>query len=401
MPPRKTPAGPAKRPKPEGEDATPAPDIDRIKVMISSRSLSRVFDGPLLEDVRKRLKTLLRSLRWSAGPNGPVAGRDQELFEVWIHEDDPAETADSTTFEISLREIGDADIIVVLYTGEAGSAAHDRDIGICHAELQEALQRRPEIVSLIRLEPLSTSSLDRDVRFRAFVDERFAFAKSASSEGALRQIVVELLQQRVALLIQRGARGVKARHDRGQALTWNELDLTKRQEVMREALAAALGGKTVAGAPANDLLVRMPLLSEQEILARVDAIPAQLSVAAARERVGQPFLRDHLLAPILEQERLAGPLHVVACHGGASLAQASRIVGTPDSILVQGEFGVYAADHLQKIQLVLLAHCTDAASIAVAVRHFREWLRTSGEEERAIRRAQARQRILKAVAAEV
>src|SRR6185295_4288759 len=101
-----------------------------------------------------RLKTLLRSLRWSAGPNGPVAGRDQELFEVWIHEDDPAETADSTTFEISLREIGDADIIVVLYTGEAGSAAHERDIGICHAELQEALQRRPEIVSLIRLEPL-------------------------------------------------------------------------------------------------------------------------------------------------------------------------------------------------------------------------------------------------------
>ena len=42
-----------------------------------------------------------------------------------------------------------------------------------------------------------------------------------------------------------------------------------------------------------------------------DCIPAALSTAAARELVGQPFLRDHIIANDLPK-RVGGPVHVIA-----------------------------------------------------------------------------------------
>ena len=35
------------------------------------------------------------------------------------------------------------------------------------------------------------------------------------------------------------------------------------------------------------------------------------------------------------------------------------MLGTPDAMSVASDFGVYAADHVQKIQVVFLAQCSD------------------------------------------
>ena len=141
-------------------------DIRKIRIMISSRSLTTVFGESPLRVVRERLRTFLHSIRWQGIQTLPgtsqiegKVGRDQALFDVWIHEDDVGRAADSSTLEMSLKEINRADIILVLYTGEAGSAEGDSEIGICHAELKEAIYRRSELVVRFDLLPLSTSLL--------------------------------------------------------------------------------------------------------------------------------------------------------------------------------------------------------------------------------------------------
>lgn len=370
--------------------------IPALRVMISSRSLSRVFDSDIqLAELRARLKEKLRSIRWFAGDPASLAGRDQELFDVWIHEDTPAEDGGESTFEISIQRIKWADIVIVLYTGEAGSSASDDELGICHAELFEALSRRPDIVAVVDMTPLSDSKLARDRTFREYVDRLQLFRRTAGDEATLQQVVLELLQDRVAVLARRGGRGAGRRRDKGRALDWNRLDLDKRRSAMRTALVQEL---SPASASKRGTLLKAGLYAGREAMVRPDAIPASLSVAPAREKVGQPFLRDHELSARLEEENLPGVIHIIACHRGVTETQALSILGTPDAIAVSGEFGVYVADHVQKIQLIFLSECSDDTAVALAVRQLRGWLSESGEGPRVLDRAVARRKILTTIA---
>lgn len=383
-------------------------DIRKIRIMISSRSEVAVFGGTPLCEVRKRLRTFLHTIRWQGVQILPDAnqiegkvGRDQSLFDVWIHEDDIGRTADTSTLEMSLKEINRADVIVVLYTGEAGSANGNSEIGICHAELKEALDRRSELVVVFALAPLSTSATPRDETFRKYVKEQAVPQVEVESEANLQGKVAEALQERIAQLVRRGGSVGSRKRDRGAALDWNRLDMTARSEAMRRALIESLAAEELPKAKGqNDSLHRVTLLGEKSVAVRIDAIPAALSVASARERVGQPFMLDHRHAQTLVDSKLSGVVHVIACHRGVTESQATKMLGTPDAMSVPSDFGVYAADHVQKIQIVFLSQCSDETAVALAVRRFREWLVQSKEEKRIVERAQSRGRILRAVAGE-
>jgi hypothetical protein len=110
-------------------------DIDQVRVMISSRSEVPVFKDPQrLSSVRKELQAFLQAIRWSQGER--LVGVDGPLFRVRIHENWAGAAAEKSTLQLSIDEIERADIVIVLYTGEAGSAEKGSPIGICHAELQ-------------------------------------------------------------------------------------------------------------------------------------------------------------------------------------------------------------------------------------------------------------------------
>jgi hypothetical protein len=382
-------------------------DIRKIKVMISSRSLTRVFDACPLKEVRLRLQAFLQGIRWTGhapgtGPSSAssLVGRDQALFDVWIHENDAGRAADKSTLAVSLEEIDKADIIVVLYTGEAGSVEADAPIGICHAELREALARRPEIVSIIGLEPLQPIKSERDRAFRRYIESQSLYRRRVDDEATLYDAVAELLQQRVSVLVRRGAMVGVRKRDRGPALDWNRLDLAARRDAMRIALARQLQAEEFGLIKGREQLHLVRLPDGQSVAARLDAIAAALTVAVARESVGQPFLRDHIQASTLKENDIPGVVHLIACHRGISESQAVRILGTPDAISVSSDFGVYIADHVQKIQLVFLAQCSDETSTALAVRLFREWLIQSGEGLRIVERSRSRRRIILAIANE-
>lgn len=371
-------------------------EIEKIRVMVSSRSLVNVFESQeSLSAVRTRLQAFLHSIRWSTERD--VVGRQESMFNVWIHEDETGLNTRRSTFQISLDEINRADVVLVLYTGEAGSVSPGSTLGICHAELQAAISRRPEIVFMLRLLPLSPAPGESGGAFRAYVESQSLFQKDVSSELELHTAVAAMMQNVVARLVARGARAGSRKLDRGEALEWNRMNLADRREVMRKSLARQLCATPLAAGPHP--LFSMPLAGEK-VLVRVDAIPAAASEPAARELVGQPFLRDHLHAGLLATEQLLGPIHVIACHRGITESQAMRMLGTPDSMVVASDFGIFAADHVQKIQVALLARCSDENATAVAVRRFTEWLQQSGEGQGVVERARSRRRILDAVAAE-
>ena len=129
---------------------------------------------------------------------------------------------------------------------------------------------------------------------------------------------------------------------------------------------------------------------------RVGAVPGAMSVAAARELVGQPFLRDHELVTALE--RRSGPVHLVVVQGGATETQAAKQLGSPDATIVPTEFGVYVADEIQKVQMVFLSQCIDPSSIYGRVQTMLNWLDATQEGDRLVRRAENRSRIVSLLA---
>lgn len=373
-------------------------EIEKIRVMVSSRSLVTVFGSQEpLSAVRTRLQAFLHSIRWFGSDR--AVGRQEPMFNVWIHEDETGLNTRRSTFQISLDEVDRADVVLVLYTGDAGSVSAGSPLGICHAELQAAISRRPEIVFMVRLLPLSSAPGSVGDAFRAYVDSLSLFQKDVFSESELHAVVAAMMQNVVARLVARGARAGSRKLDRGEALEWSRLNLANRREVMRDALSRQLGATPLAVDTGGHPLFEMSLAGEA-VLVRIDAIPAAASEPAARELVGQPFLRDHLHAAALAAGQLLGPIHVIACHRGITESQATRMLGTPDSMVVASDFGIFAADHVQKIQVALLARCSDDNATAVAVRRFTEWLLQSGEGKGVIERARSRRRILDAVAAE-
>ncbi len=126
--------------------------------------------------------------------------------------------------------------------------------------------------------------------------------------------------------------------------------------------------------------------------------PRSLSVSASRELVGQPFLQDHGLIDGLDT-KIIGPIHLIGCPKGVTETQAVTMLGFPDFIVVEGDFGIYAADRVQRIQLCLLANCGDPGSTRNAVDRFFGWLDTSGELPDMIARAKARRKIIQAILA--
>ena len=112
-----------------------------IRVMLSSRCVDAFPAGSKtnLTDLRKELKREIESAE--------VLGR--KLFEVWINEDAPPAEGAQDSWDACLQAVRDCDVLIVLSNGNAGWAAGDQDIGICHAEYMEGLRSAQAKVRLV------------------------------------------------------------------------------------------------------------------------------------------------------------------------------------------------------------------------------------------------------------
>jgi len=368
----------------------------KIRVMISSRCndlfpLAPAKGQQTLSGIRAELKQEIE--------DATVVG--QKLFEVWINEDSAPAPATSDSWETCMEQVRACDVLIVLSNGNAGWAKAGSDVGICHAEYSEGLSVARGKVWLISLGDIPPGTGDqgkRNRRFQEYVATQTAFrGGTVQTVKALKERVKQALADAVLTLTRRGVQDARShRFDMGHALDWSRLGLRERKDAMEAVLIKALverkGTKTATGGVAVKI-------ASSNVLVACHAIPATLSVAAARELVGQPFLRDHEHASSLVSG-VGGPLHVIACHKSATETQAMGMLGFPDATIVNGPFGVYVADPVQKVQFAFLVNCRDETRTRHAAQRFFEWLQQSSEDGPLAKRAAARARIVLAIASE-
>ena len=368
--------------------------VDRIRLMISGRCKDYVTPNNVsfpLAGLRKSLQTEINT----AGLFG------KPLFECWINEVEPSKAATRDVWDECIREIRRAHIVVVLYNGDAGWAREPNDVGICHAELEASLLSGRDRTHLIRL-PGSTASSQRDRRFQSFVERELTFSGPPSqNEEEATDNVKNTLVEAVARLARSGTTLLrKESYALGQALEWSKLDYAARKLAMEaaclDALAERQGQMRDKKLETNAVRVK---IDKSEVLFFAHAIPAAASVAAARELVGKPFLTDHRY--ITDEDRVCGPVHLIACQKSTTEKQATDLLGFPDATVVITTFGVYLVDPIQQIQFILLANCRDETSTRFAVQRLFDWLNRSGEADALVRRARSRKRIVAAIRKEL
>jgi hypothetical protein len=365
----------------------------KIKVMLSSRCNDRfpIDSDHTLSSIREQLKREIEGTK--------LFGR--QVFEVWINEDAPPADAMDDSWDTCLQAVRDCDVMLVLSNGNAGWAKRAGDIGICHAEYMEGLATTRGKVRLIAMPNIPVgegqdAETARNKLFQDFVSLQTPFRGGpVSSVEQLRTRVHEALLDALVVLTQRGVTAAAStRFDMGQALDWTRLDFRQRKRAMESVLLRALTG---TDAPSSETAVVVPIAGAK-VAVLVHAIPAAFTVAAARELVGKPFLRDHLHADALKTA--VGPLHLIACHRGATETQAIALLGFADATVVSGSFGIFVADDVQKVQFAFLANCRDESQTRHALQRFMEWLDQTGEADILARRAASRAKIVRVIAAE-
>jgi hypothetical protein len=366
----------------------------KIKIMISSRCNDRYpasgGDGSrALSEIRAQLKQEIEAEK--------LFGK--EAFEVWINEDEPPEPGEQDSWDLCIQQAREADLLLVIYNGNAGWSVSSGDIGICHAELMTAFSESPgkvSVVSLLDSDKTLRPSGPQNVRFQEYVDRANLFrGASATTPDDAIQEAKKAVREAVLNLVHQGAREVKrSRYNAGPALDWSRMDFSTRQAAMRSVLSDALSSRGKVEGAGVVLSV-----GGKKVLFLSSAIPAAMSVPAAREMVGQPFLKDHLSAPALKGA-VAGPVHVIACHRSVTEGQAMALLGFPDATIVTGAFGVYVADNVQKIQLCLISNCRDESSTRHGLQKLFDWLTQTGEDELLAKRAASRSRVVGAIAKE-
>jgi hypothetical protein len=365
-----------------------------IQVMLSSRCQVDIPSGGgnvTLSNVRVDLKTTIEHMMLVNG---------QRAFDVWINEEGLPGPGDESAWEHCLERARDCDLFVSIFDGQSGWIKRGETEGICEAELEAAMDSDASKVRIIRLDPprprKTSPEAESDARFKRYIERLNRFRSTAKDATTLETQVLTTVQAAVVEMALRG--GPPAKGYLGQALDWNRLNFVERKAQIEHELAKELNQRP-RSRRLNDQTVVTPIGSKH-IAVRCAGLPAPMSVAAARELVGQPFLRDHELVEQMKPTD-AGPVHLIGCHSGVTESQARRQLGFPDAIVVTTPQGVWVADPVQNIQVLYLRNCADVVSTRVRLQDALQWLEQSGEAEQLAERAARRARIARAVAKEV
>jgi Domain of unknown function (DUF4062) len=363
----------------------------KIKIMISSRC-SDPFplvnnDSKPLSEIRIRLKKEIDSVT--------IFG--QAIYEVWINEKEE-EDGGKQAWDHCMDQARDCDVFIALFNGNAGWADTSGTIGICHAEFEAANASAPGKVFLINIYEPGAKNTPVGPTDRAFQDyikrlRRFD-ARGAVGEAQLFEVVRKTIADATVKMVRRGVKDAgRGTSYVGPALDWSRLSYAHRVDEMRSAALEGLKGNADVDTT-GDRTVRQ--IRKKRIIFVANAVPDSMSVAAAREMVGQPHLSDHNLHDALTKVD-GGPIHLVACHKGVTESQARTMLGFPDATVVSPPFGVYVVDPIQGIQLVLLAQCRDVTSTRLAVQRFLEWIDESEQSVALIQNAAKRKRVVRAL----
>jgi hypothetical protein len=146
----------------------------RFKIFISSRNNDNIIingiPGDNLTEIRRRIKKELEDIKFLG----------KEFFDVRINEDFGA-SATTDSYNACLQEVRDSDFTIALYNGASGWAPAGMDLGICHAELDTAMNistRKTAIIDIskyFKIVPVNKDEVHRNDLFRQYLLDQNTF----------------------------------------------------------------------------------------------------------------------------------------------------------------------------------------------------------------------------------
>jgi hypothetical protein len=364
----------------------------KIKVMISSRC-DDTF--PLSSKSGVKLSAIRVMLKQQVEASTVLGERP---YEIWIHEK-ATEDAELDSWDECLRQARECDIFVVLYNGNAGWAGTGPSgtVGICQAEFNAAYSQAPGKVFIVNIfEPTSAKVPSRaaDKEFQKLIERGNRFGRLLTDPRTLEDEIRRTIVEATVKLVQRGVREAnRGKGYLGPALEWNRQSYSERQTSMIAAIRSAL----TPGVSDKHVDTCTAKVGGAQIVFRLGAVPDSISIATAREMVGQPHLADHASSRLLARVD-GGPVHIIACRKGVTEAQAQRMLGFPNATVVNAPFGVYVLDPIQAIQLVLISNCVDEMETRHGVQRFLAWLPQAEQSQAFVRFAKKRKEVISVLA---
>lgn len=358
----------------------------KFHIMLSSRCNTKIagVDGKVsLSYIRLEAKRLLKAERLF----------DNDVFDVWVSEEPQDVNALESSWDACMSQVEKSDLLICIYTGEAGWAKAEGDIGICHAELEAGFNSEPSKVyvinacSAVSSKPTS-SHADKD--FQKYVTKLNRFYSKADNKDQIIDSIGKIAAEGIVSLAKMGKREArKGKYNYGDALNWSRLNFSERTDAIIKTVKKQF--ELSGHVRTNDGALIKQVRKKHQLV--IHGCPSSMSVASAREIVGRPFLRDHIY--IMNQSgRVNGPIHLIGVHKGVTEQQALSVLGHPDAVVVEGAFGIYIADKVQNIQIVFLSNCRDMSSTKHNVQRFLSWLEESGESNDFYERSVKRKKII-------
>ena len=378
--------------------------IRRLRVMLSSRNNDLIPDGARtvkLSDVRRELQKEMQTEKF--------LGRS--LLDVWINEEAGAEAGDATAWQTCLDEVDNADVLVVIYNGQAGWSKDPGGIGICHHEMVHAWHRTAGKVFLIRLKFGSDNSRNllgpheaakistQNKSFAEFLDRTSPFTAFAADRETLKAQVKLATLKGIEKYFELGRRGVHmGKASLGPALDWSRMSYDQRKSAIEKAGCDYFTARGARG-KGGSLVWSW---GGEHILVLIHGIPASFGIAEARERVGRPYLNDHAFLLAKGMDDVVGPLHVILCHKGVTESQVISFMGHPDLFIVRLAGGFLVADRISFIQALFLTNAIDDDAVRAGLQSMFDWIESQAQEVgNIVARAHSRAAILRTMAGEI
>jgi hypothetical protein len=364
----------------------------KLKIFLSSRNYDKVsingVTGDTLTEIRKFIKKELEDTKFF----------DKDLFEIKINEDFGASTS-TDSYNKCLQEVRDSDFVIALYSGAAGWAPTGIDLGICHAELDTAMNistHKTAIIDISKYYTISTTDKDdikRNKLFNDYLVEQNTFnnplklSKANESNDGFKR---ELLSSIQNVIYKHFSERIKLSNiyfnlggNTKISLDWKKLKYSDRDKNITTIL--------------KDLISLSP--DFKKFISEAFSIPDNMSVEDAKSFTGRPFLKDQELIPTTKKTKPPkfGPIHFIGVYGNASEIQVKKLIGFPDISAIRDDFGIYVWEQNTHVQLVFLTECKTPEAVKSKFLLFNNWCRSNREYDNIIKRAEARFHILKSI----
>jgi hypothetical protein len=361
--------------------------MNKIKIFISSKV------NPVFEGLTEKGYTLgkLRTFVKSELEKEKFLG--EEIFDVILNEDGFEADFTQDAFDACLKKVSEADVIIILYSGDAGWAPDKKKNvnGICHEEYLVAVKDHPGMTFGINISGHFTEvkySIEQQARNKSFQDDvesfyRFKEYSDAKIATDLENNILKLIKANIQ---SSSEKAFKAKREAdlsnsifGKTLDWSKLNYNQRVNELK--IEAEKDFKDFT--PFKDIIITQNI------------IPDNMSVTDARNYIKRPFLYEQ--DTIKTSKLKKGVIHLISVYGNATEIQVKNLVGHPDLTVIKTPFGFYLWEQSTHIQIFFLINCKNPNTIKTRVQQVEIWLKSSKELSKVQQRSLARFSILEAI----